>query len=247
MGILYEGAIPEIALNVTWTEVHSDITYRADVTFSTDEIKGWGGGTVIVTFSFRPGGELVLYADGPDLAATRPGPDVDIRSGADMAAVLLAPGLGRAHRRGDYIELRRVCGTVDPDPPEAFRNGRAKFGPQTLAQIDANRSLPLPVPMCARAMKDEDADLLERNEAIASDTSPEAQADVTEPAEVCSSPKLTVGMFFNGTFNNAFNVSDDRDTPATGLRTGCTAAMQWAGMGVGNTRGGDPQGNTHYR
>lgn len=150
MGILYEGDIPEISLNVTWIEVHSDITYKADVTFSTDEIKGWAGGTVIVTFSFRPGGELVLYTDGPALAATRSSGDEDIRSGADMAAVLLAPGLGRAHRRGDFVKLRRVCGKVDPDPPEAFRNGRAQFGPQTLAQIDANRSLPLPEPNCER-------------------------------------------------------------------------------------------------
>lgn len=79
-------------------------------------------------------------------------------------------------------------------------------------------------------MNDEDADLLERSEAIASDTSPEAQADVTEPAEVCTSPKLTVGMFFNGTVKNALTYQ----TTATRQQPALTAApsLPWFARGV---------------
>lgn len=46
---------------------------------------------------------------------------------------------------------------------------------------------------------------------------------------MCTSPKLTVGMFFDGTIDTAFNVSDDRDTPATGPCTGTKLAMVRAG------------------
>lgn len=148
VSLFYKGDVPDIALEVTWVEVHSNLAFRARLDFSTDDIVGWTGGDVIVTFSFRPGGELVLYADGPTLAATRTGPDVDIRSGADLGAVLMAPGLGRPHTRDDYIELRRVCGTLLANPPEGFRAARARFAPADLTQIDADRALPLPAPNC---------------------------------------------------------------------------------------------------
>lgn len=146
--LLYKGARPDIELEVLWVEVHTDRAFRASLSFSTDEITGWSGGSVPVTLSFRPGGELVLYADGPALAATRTGSDVALRNGADLGAMLTAPGLGRAHVRSDYIALRRVCGTVDPDPPAPFTSGQSAFAPSVMKKVNADRALPLPDPAC---------------------------------------------------------------------------------------------------
>ncbi|SMY08385.1 hypothetical protein [Flavimaricola marinus] len=147
--VVQTGDVPEVVLDVIWIEVHSDITYEARLGFSANDIAGWTGGTIFVTLSFRPGGSVILYGDGPELAATRPGKDVDLRDGDDMRAFLLSPGLERAHRRADYSVLRRVCGTVNPDPPNGFTSGRASLADATLARIDATRDLPLPAPDCA--------------------------------------------------------------------------------------------------
>lgn len=64
-------------------------------------------------------------------------------------------------------------------------------------------------------MNENDADLLERSEAIASDTSEGAQASVNATAQSCPNTAITVGLFFDGTWNNAYNVSDFRDGEAS--------------------------------
>ena len=146
--VLYEGKRPDLELDVIWAEVHSNHTFRARLSVPLDEIEGWTGGDVPVVLSFRPGGELVLYVDGPELAATRPGADISITSGQDMADLLTAPGLGRRHTRADYVEIRRVCGTIDADPPKLFASGRDHFAPSVMAKIESDRALPLPDPNC---------------------------------------------------------------------------------------------------
>lgn len=60
-------------------------------------------------------------------------------------------------------------------------------------------------------MNEDDADLLERSEAIAGDQSADGQAAVTATAQACPQPAVTVGLFFDGTWNNAYNVTDFRD------------------------------------
>ncbi|MEL7105255.1 MAG: hypothetical protein AAGM21_05000 [Pseudomonadota bacterium] len=144
------GGGSDIAVDVIWTEVHSNQTFRGNISFSTDDIDGWTGGTIYLQYSFRPGGELLVYTDGPALAATRPGADLDIRNGADMRAVLTAPGLGRPLQREDFTVLARLCGTPEPDPPEGLSDGRAAFPPGALQTVDAERNLPLPASKCDR-------------------------------------------------------------------------------------------------
>lgn len=60
-------------------------------------------------------------------------------------------------------------------------------------------------------MTEDDAALLERSDAIAGDQSADGQASVTATAQSCPQTKVTVGLFFDGTWNNAFNVADFRD------------------------------------
>lgn len=149
--ILYEGDRPGLSLDVLWFEVHSARAYRANLTFSPDEIEGWNGNSVYVTFSFLPNGGLELYADGPEVAATRTPKDVALRDGADLGAMLTAPSLGRAHTRADYVVLRQVCGTVEPDPPAPFTSAEAAFAAPVLEQIEQDKALPLPAPQCKGA------------------------------------------------------------------------------------------------
>lgn len=149
--ILYEGDPPKIAFDVIWAEVHSDRTYQASVDFSVEEIAGWTKGNVNAVLSFRPGGELVVYVDGPELAERRSDPDQKLDTGKDLGEFLTAPLLGRALERSDYFVVRQVCGTLDNDPPELFSSGRAAFSEPVLAEIDADKTRPLPSSTCENA------------------------------------------------------------------------------------------------
>lgn len=56
-----------------------------------------------------------------------------------------------------------------------------------------------------------DTEILEQGDAVADDNSSGAQASVNATAQTCPHPAITISVFFDGTFNNAFNVSDARD------------------------------------
>lgn len=60
-------------------------------------------------------------------------------------------------------------------------------------------------------MSESDAALLERSEAIAADSSAEGRSSVDATAQSCPDTAVTVGLFFDGTWNNAHNVTDFRD------------------------------------
>lgn len=137
-----------IVLDVVWMEFHSEDTFEARLSFSVSDVAGWTGGTVLVTLSFRPGGEVVLITDGPELAATRPSAGTRIETGEDMRALLTAPGLGRPHVREDYVELQALCGDRLLAPPDVFASRRALFSQAARAAIMGERTLPLPPTAC---------------------------------------------------------------------------------------------------